>query len=89
MLAMFKKIKHSDHRKKNVAKNRPGHVYTEQDAAEVIGRPLLVQEQEDNRTRFFGEVEGKIVVAVVSAAVSAAIPIDRIVTMHRSRLPKS
>jgi hypothetical protein len=55
----------------------------------VLANPLAsIVKPGTNRTRTWGLVDAKLVRAVTSAIVSDHLPVARIVTAHRDRLPK-
>lgn len=79
----------SKHQKRTVETARKGHVYPEADVESGLANPMAsTVEPETNRTRRWGLVDDKPVRAITSATVSDHLPMARIVTTHRDRLPK-
>jgi hypothetical protein len=88
-LAEYDKIKLGKHQKENIEGNRPGHLYGESEASDVIAGAKQSGTQADGRIWYWGDVAAKGVMVIVSVAVSGVHTIGRVVTAHRRNKPKS
>ena len=77
----FDKVKFSQHQRESVEAGRPDHDVTEDQAAEAVDTPVLI-EIHGTRLVYWSTVAGKQLKTVVSAATSARRSIARAVTSY-------